>query len=73
MKDEYVVAFDRVNSILEVVAITKRPKTLPKHRITMEDVIAHKDSQIDMANSQIDMVLEQQRRLIGIIEGQLKK
>lgn len=73
MKDEYVVPFDRVRSISEVVAITKRPKTLPKHRITMEDVIAHKDSQIDMVNSQIDTVLEQQSRLIGIIEGQLKK
>lgn len=73
MKDEYVVPFDRVRSVSEVVAITKRPKTLPKHRITMEDVIAHKDSQIDMVNSQIDTVLEQQSRLIGIIEGQLKK
>lgn len=73
MKDERTVPFDRVRSISEVVAITKRPKTLPKHRITMEDVIAHKDSQIDMVNSQIDTVLEQQSRLIGIIEGQLKK
>lgn len=72
MKDENIVPFDRVRSISEVVAITKRPKTLPKHRITMEDVIAHKDSQIDMVNSQIDTVLEQQGRLIGIIEGQLK-
>ena len=72
MKDEKVIPFDRVRSIAEVVVITKRPKTLPKHRITMEDVIAHKDSQIDMVNSQIDTVLEQQGRLIGIIEGQLK-
>ena len=73
MKDEETVSMSSVKSISEVVAITKRPKTLPKHRITMEDVIAHKDSQIDMVNSQIDTVLEQQSRLIGIIEGQLKK
>lgn len=72
MKDEETVSMSSVKSISEVVAITKRPKTLPKHRITMEDVIAHKDSQIDMVNSQIDTVLEQQGRLIGIIEGQLK-
>lgn len=72
MKDERTVPFDRVRSISEVVAITKRPKTLPKHRITMEDVIAHKDSQIDVVNGQIDTMLEQQSRLIGIIEGQLK-
>ncbi|MBO7315398.1 MAG: hypothetical protein J6U49_07010 [Alistipes sp.] len=68
MKDEEIVPISRVRSISEVVAITKRPKTLPKHRITMEDVIAHKDAQIDMVNSQIDTVLEQQGRLIGIIE-----
>lgn len=71
MKDENIVPFDRVRSISEVVAITKRPKTLPKHRITMEDVIAHKDAQIDMVNSQIDTMLEQQGRLIGIIEKKL--
>lgn len=71
MKDERVVPFDLVRSISEVVAITKRPKTLPKHRITMEDVIAHKDSQIDMVNAQIDTMLEQQGRLIGIIEKKL--
>lgn len=71
MKDENIVPFDRVRSISEVVAITKRPKTLPKHRITMEDVIAHKDSQIDMVNAQIDTMLEQQGRLIGIIEKKL--
>lgn len=73
MKDEETVSMSSVKSISEVVAITKRPKTLPKHRITMEDVIAHKDSQIDVVNGQIDTMLEQQSRLIGIIEGQLKK
>lgn len=73
MKDERTVPFDRVRSISEVVAITKRPKTLPKHRITMEDVIAHKDSQIDMVNSQVDTLLEQHGRLIGIIESKSKE
>lgn len=73
MKDEYVVPFDRVRSISEVVAITKRPKTLPKHRITMEDVIAHKDAQIDIVNSQIDSLIEQQGELIGIIKEQISK
>lgn len=73
MKDEYVVPFDRVRSISEVVAITKRPKTLPKHRITMEDVIAHKDAQIDIVNSQIDSLIEQQGELIGIIKEQIRK
>lgn len=71
MKDEKVVPFDRVRSISEVVAITKRPKTIPKQRTTIEEVIAHKDSQIDVVNSQVDAMLEQQSRLIGIIEKKL--
>lgn len=72
MKDEIVVPFSQVKSISEVVAITKRPKTLPKHRITMADVIAHKDAQIDIVNTQINTMLDQNSRLIGIIEQQLK-
>jgi transcriptional regulator with XRE-family HTH domain len=71
MKDEKVVPFERVRSISEVVAITKRPKTLPKQRTTIEEVIAHKDSQIDAVNSQVDAMLEHQSRLIGIIEKKL--
>ena len=71
MKDEKVVPFERVCSISEVVAITKRPKTLPKQRTTIEEVIAHKDSQIDVVNSQVDAMLEHQSRLIGIIEKKL--
>lgn len=73
MKDEETVSMSSVKSISEVVAITKRPKTLPKQRTTIEEVIAHKDSQLDVVNSQIDTVLEQQSRLIGIIEGQLQR
>ena len=65
MKDEEIVPFSRIRSVSEVVAITKRPKTLPKERITMEEAIAHKDNQLDT-------LLEQQGRLIGIIEGQIK-
>lgn len=72
MRNEEVIPMSSVKSISEVVAITKRPKTLPKHRITIEDVITHKDEQLDIVNSQIDTMLEQQGRLIGIIEDQIK-
>lgn len=61
MKDEEVVPLASVRSISEVVAITKRPKTLPKERVTIEEAIARKDNQLDT-------LLEQQGRLIGIIE-----
>lgn len=64
MKDEEVVPLSRVRSISEVVAITKRPKTLPKERVTMEEAIARKDNQIDS-------ILDQNSRLIGIIEKKL--
>ena len=61
MKDEEVVPLASVRSISEVVAITKRPKTLPKERVTFDEAIARKDNQLDT-------LLEQQGRLIGIIE-----
>lgn len=64
MKDEEVVPLSRVRSISEVVAITKRPKTLPKERVTMEEAIARKDNQIDS-------ILDQNSRLIGIIEKKI--
>ena len=66
MKGEEVVALSQVRSISEVVAITKRPKTLPKERVTFDEAMANKDRQLDT-------VLAQNGRLIGIIEGQLKK
>lgn len=72
MRSEEVIPIASVKSISEVVAITKRPKTLPKHRVTMADVITHKDAQLDVLNSQIDKILEQKGRLIGIIEDQIK-
>lgn len=61
MKAEEVVPLSTVRSISEVVAITKRPKTLPKERVTFDEAIARKDNQLDT-------LLEQQGRLIGIIE-----
>ena len=73
MKSERKVALADIKSMAEVVAVTKRPKTLPKHRVTMADVIAHKDAQLDVVNSQIDTMLSNQSRLIGILEEQMKK
>jgi predicted transcriptional regulator len=72
MKDEKVVPFDRVRSISEVVAITKRPKTLPKERVTFDEAIARKDNQLDAMIEHQSKFLEQQSELIGIIKGQLK-
>ena len=73
MKGEEVVPLSAVKSMFEVVAITKRPKTLPRHRATMSDVVRYKDAQIDAVNSQIDSMLANQSRLIGILEEQIKK
>lgn len=72
MKDEIAVPFSQIRSISEVVAITKRPKTLPKHRITMEDVIARKDAQLAAATANMQTALDHNSRLLGILEHQLK-
>lgn len=64
MKDEETVPMKAVKSVSEVVAITKRPKTLPKERVTIDEAIARKDSQIDT-------ILDQNSRLIGIIEKKI--
>ena len=73
MKSERTVAISDIKSMAEVVAVTKRPKTLPKHRITMADVIAHKDAQLAEVNAQINSTLNQNSRLIGLLEKQLNK
>lgn len=59
------VPLDSVKSISEVVAIWKRPKSMPIEHITMQASLEHRDHQIDE-------LLSQQGRLIGIIEDQLK-
>lgn len=73
MKSEKMVPISSIKSMAEVVAITKRPKTLPKHRITIDDVIAHKDAQLAEVNAQINSTLDQNSRLIGLLEKQLNK
>lgn len=73
MKSERTVAISDIKSMAEVVAVTKRPKTLPKHRVTMADVIAHKDAQLAEVNAQINSTLNQNSRLIGLLEKQLNK
>lgn len=73
MKSERMVPISSIKSMAEVVAITKRPKTLPKHRITIDDVIAHKDAQLAEVNAQINSTLDQNSRLIGLLEKQLNK
>lgn len=72
MKDEETVLMSSVKSISEVVAITKRPKTLPKERVTFDEAIARKDNQLDAMIEHQSKFLEQQSELIGIIKGQLK-
>ena len=73
MKSERTVPISDIKSMAEVVAVTKRPKTLPKHRVTMADVIAHKDAQLAEVNAQINSTLNQNSRLIGLLEKQLNK
>lgn len=73
MKSERMIPISSIKSMAEVVAITKRPKTLPKHRITIDDVIAHKDAQLAEVNAQINSTLDQNSRLIGLLEKQLNK
>lgn len=72
MKDEETVSMSSVKSISEVVAITKRPKTLPKERVTFDEAIARKDNQLDAMIEHQSKFLEQQSELIGIIKEQLK-
>lgn len=73
MKDEEVVPLSRVRSISEVVAITKRPKTLPKDRSTFAEAMAKKDGQLNAMMQHQERMLDQQSRLIGIIEEQAKR
>lgn len=73
MKDEEVVPLSRVRSISEVVAITKRPKTLPKDRSTFAEAMAKKDGQLNAMMQHQERMLDQQSRLIGIIEEQTKR
>ena len=64
-KGSDVVPISSVKAMFEVVAITKRPKTLPIDLTTESQRMERKESQLNT-------MLEQQGRLIGIIEGQIK-
>lgn len=60
-----VVPLASVKSMSEVVAITKRPKTLPIDLATTEQKIERKEAQLDR-------MFDHQSRLISIIEDQIK-
>ena len=64
-KGSDIVPISSVKAMFEVVAITKRPKTLPIDLTTESQRMERKESQLNT-------MLEQQGRLIGIIEGQIK-
>lgn len=64
-KGSDVVPISSVKAMFEVVAITKRPKTLPIDLTTESQRMERKESQLNT-------MLEQQGRLIGIIEEQIK-
>lgn len=60
---DMVVQPESVKSISEVVTIWKRPKCLPDDHLTMYEELRRRDNQMDE-------LLSQQGRLIGIIEKQ---
>ena len=64
-KGSDVVPISSVKAMFEVVAITKRPKTLPIDLTTESQRMERKESQLNT-------LLEQQGRLIGIIEKHTK-
>lgn len=68
MKDEETVPMSAIKSISEVVAITKRPKTLPKERVTFDEAIARKDNQLDALLDQQSRLIDQQGRMIDLLE-----
>ena len=61
---DMVVQMDSVKSISEVVAIWKRPKSMPNERFSMFDEFRRRDDQMDE-------LLGQNSRLIGIIEKKI--
>lgn len=65
-KGSDVVTLASVKAMFEVVAITKRPKTMPIDLTTEEQRIERKEAQIDT-------ILHQQGELIGIIKEQISK
>ena len=65
-KGSDVVKLASVKAMFEVVAITKRPKTMPIDLTTEEQRIERKEAQIDT-------ILHQQGELIGIIKEQISK
>lgn len=64
-KGSDVVTLASVKAMFEVVAITKRPKTMPIDLTTEEQRIERKETQIDT-------ILHQQGELISIIKKQVK-
>lgn len=64
-KGSDVVTLASVKAMFEVVAITKRPKTMPIDLTTEEQRIERKEAQIDT-------ILHQQGELISIIKEQMK-
>lgn len=64
-KGSDVVTLASVKAMFEVVAITKRPKTMPIDLTTEEQRIERKETQIDT-------ILHQQGELISIIKEQMK-
>lgn len=65
-KGSDIVPLTSVKAMFEVVAITKRPKTMPIDLTTEEQRIERKEAQIDT-------ILHQQGELIGIIKEQISK
>ncbi len=64
-KGSDVVTLSSVKAMFEVVAITKRPKTMPIDLTTEEQRLERKEAQIDT-------ILHQQGELISIIKKQVK-
>lgn len=62
---ELVVKIEEVKSVSKVVAILKRPKSMPVEHLTVQATLEHRDHQINE-------MLSQQGRLIGIIEKHQK-
>lgn len=65
-KGSDIVPLTSVKAMFEVVAITKRPKTMPIDLTTEEQRLERKEAQIDT-------ILHQQGELIGIIKEQISK
>ena len=70
MKTERVIPISSVKSLAKVEMIAKRPETLPKDRSSLQEVIALKDTQINAVIDQQGQLIEQQGRLISLIEKQ---